>query len=249
MNWPGMVVGCRGPRRQGRTSSSDYVTPVTAAPCGCTPDCLQPITHRSSRDSCHFPFLRVRKRVARLPIPPSLHRTLQLADPPPPQLLTTPPATTSSASRSRWRNNRLQRRATHNHPRSRFSYASNRPATAITFARKYSACYEAQPGLTLQRASSDQLFSSTFLCFPFLVLFCRSFYSVLVCLSFSILPCRYMLFDEHVCRVHHWRASRPKVLFPWIDKIISLARYRTKKREWNETTKRRIDEKHTVAMQ
>lgn len=71
MNWPGMVVGCRGPRRQGRTSSSDYVTPVTAAPCGCTLDCLQPITHRSSRDSCHFPFLRVRKRVARLPIPPS----------------------------------------------------------------------------------------------------------------------------------------------------------------------------------
>lgn len=249
MNWPGMVVGCRGPRRQGRTSSSDYVTPVTAAPCGCTPDCLQPITHRSSRDSCHFPFLRVRKRVARLPIPPSLHRTLQLADPPPPQLLTTPPATTSSASRSRWRNNRLQRRATHNHPRSRFSYASNRPATAITFARKYSACYEAQPGLTLQRASSDQLFSSTFLRFPFLVLFCRSFYSVLVCLSFSILSCRYMLFDEHVCRVHHWRTSLPKVLFPWIDKIISLARYRTKKRGWNETTKRRIDEKHTVAMQ
>lgn len=78
-----MVLGCRGPRRQGRTSSSVYVTPVTAAPCGCTPDCLQPITHRSSRDSCHFPFLRVRKRVARLPIPPSPHCALQLADPPP----------------------------------------------------------------------------------------------------------------------------------------------------------------------
>lgn len=91
MNWPGMVVGCRGPRRQGRTSSSDYVTPVTAAPCGCTLDCLQPITHRSSRDSCHFPFLRVRKRVARLPIPlspprtPSLESTPASAAIPPPR--------------------------------------------------------------------------------------------------------------------------------------------------------------------
>lgn len=37
-----MVVGCWGPRQQGRTSSSDYVTPVTAAPVrGCTPDCLR----------------------------------------------------------------------------------------------------------------------------------------------------------------------------------------------------------------
>lgn len=184
-----MVVGCRGPRRQGRTSSSDYVTPVTAAPCGCTPDCLQPITHRSSRDSCHFPFLRVRKRVARLPIPPSLHRTLQLADPPPPQLLTTPPATTSSASRSRWRNNRLQRRATHNHPRSRFSYASNRPATAITFARKYSACYEAQPGLTLQRASNDQLFSSAFRFSSFFIVLSIVFSSVSLSLCYRVGIC------------------------------------------------------------
>jgi len=41
-----MVVGCWGPRQQGRTSSSDYVTPVTAAPVrGCTPDCLRkPVT-------------------------------------------------------------------------------------------------------------------------------------------------------------------------------------------------------------
>jgi len=37
-----MVVGCWGPRQQGRTSSSDYVTPVTAAPVrDCTPDCLR----------------------------------------------------------------------------------------------------------------------------------------------------------------------------------------------------------------
>jgi len=43
-----MVVGCWGPRQQGRTSSSDYVTPVTAAPVrGCTPDCLRkPVTGR-----------------------------------------------------------------------------------------------------------------------------------------------------------------------------------------------------------
>lgn len=37
-----MIVGCWGPRQQGHTSSSDYVTPVTAAPVrGCTPDCLR----------------------------------------------------------------------------------------------------------------------------------------------------------------------------------------------------------------
>lgn len=43
-----MVVGCWGPRQQGRTSSSDYVTPVTAAPVrDCTPDCLRkPVTGR-----------------------------------------------------------------------------------------------------------------------------------------------------------------------------------------------------------
>lgn len=155
MNWPGMVVGCRGPRRQGRTSSSDYVTPVTAAPCGCTLDCLQPITHRSSRDSCHFPFLRVRKRVARLPIPPFPTPRVR------PRLACHPtPAATSSGPRSRWRNNRLQPRTTHNHPRSQFSYASNRPATAITFARKSSARYEGGQGWRCKGRACSTFFSS-----------------------------------------------------------------------------------------
>lgn len=151
-----MVVGCRGPRRQGRTSSSDYVTPVTAAPCGCTPDCLQPIAHRSSRDSCHFPFLHVRKRVARLPARPR-------------RSAPRPTATPTSRPRSRWRNNRLRRRATHNHPR-RFSYAGNRPATAVARAGKSSARYEGRlsaTGLTLQRASTTKLF----LLFPFFFFF------------------------------------------------------------------------------
>lgn len=101
MNWPGMVVGCRGPRWQGRTSSSDYVTPVTAAPCGCTLDCLQPITHRSSRDSCHFPFLRAYARgLQGYRSSPSAARSPRARPRP------------ATSSGSRWRNNRLQRRTT-----------------------------------------------------------------------------------------------------------------------------------------
>lgn len=76
-----MVVGCWGPRQQGRTSSSDYVTPVTAAPVrGCTPDCLRkPVTGRHPFDRGIPVSLprRVRKRVARLPPANSLFlRTL-----------------------------------------------------------------------------------------------------------------------------------------------------------------------------
>lgn len=242
MNWPGMVVGCRGPRRQGRTSSSDYVTPVTAAPCGCTFDCLQPITHRSSRDSCHFPFLRVRKRVARLPIPPfpTAHPLSRIH----PRLGCHPtPAATSSGSRSRWRNNRLQPRATHNHPRSQFSYASsNRPATAITFARKSSARYEGGQGWRCKgRACST--FPSFFFFLLLLVLFSLSLF-----LS-PFLRVRVLSWSGELVIRCSRMANRPVKgeLFPWIDKIIWPARKR--KRGWNEMATRRIDEIHTVAMQ
>lgn len=154
MNWPGMVVGCRGPRRQGRTSSSDYVTPVTAAPCGCTLDCLQPITHRSSRDSCHFPFLRAYARGLqgyRFPPLVPLRRALPSSPPPPGHL-------------ERFKVEEQPPPTTHNHPRSQFSYASsNRPAAAITFAGKSSARYEGGQGWRCKgRACSTfpSLFSS-----------------------------------------------------------------------------------------
>lgn len=75
-----MVVGCWGPRQQGRTSSSDYVTPVTATPVrGCTPDCLRkPAADSHPSSGCGIPVslsppslsARVRKRVARLPAYP-----------------------------------------------------------------------------------------------------------------------------------------------------------------------------------
>lgn len=60
-----MVVGCWGPRQQGHTSSSDYVTPVTAAPVrGCTPNCLRKPAAGSHPSSGRgipvslFPFLK-----------------------------------------------------------------------------------------------------------------------------------------------------------------------------------------------
>ena len=202
MNWPGMVLGCRGPRRQGRTSSSVYVTPVTAAPCGCTPDCLQPITHRSSRDSCHFPFLRVRKRVARLPIPPSPHCALQLADPSPPQLPTTPLVTTSSSSRSRWRNNRLQRRATHKPPPSGVGFptqATGQPQPSLSLESPQPATRAASARADVAKSEQPStlfFFFFFFSFFLFLLLLPFLLSSLFILLS---LPCKYVLFDERVC--------------------------------------------------
>lgn len=223
-----MVLGCRGPRRQGRTSSSVYVTPVTAAPCGCTPDCLQPITHRSSRDSCHFPFLRVRKRVARLPIPPSPHCALQLADPPPPHLPTTPLVTTSSSSRSRWRNNRLQRRATHNHhplplpplpgvgfptqatgqPQPSLSLESPQPATRAASARPDVAKSEQPSTLLVFFFFSFSFFLVPSL--PSLVPFHPSFYFYSSLFASPCCKVR-LLFDERVSQpgVHQPASGEP----------------------------------------
>lgn len=135
-----MVVGCRGPRRQGRTSSSDYVTPVTAAPCGCTLDCLclQPITHRSSRDSCHSP-------------PRTYARGLQgYRSPLPLGWRPTP------VRRSRWRNNRRLERPRTTTPGVSFP---TQPATAITLAGK-------SPRPVTRAARADVAKGSTFPFFP-----------------------------------------------------------------------------------
>ena len=155
MDWPEMVVGCRGPHRQGRTSSTDYVTPVTAALRGCTPDCLQP----------HNPPLL--PGFLSLPLPPRTQEGCKVTSgplrPPPPAPPPPPPLPCS-----RWRNSRLRRRSSDAQATpGRLCYAGDRPAAAITFAGKSSGPLRGRPrpGLTLQRASAINFFI-----FPFLFL-------------------------------------------------------------------------------
>lgn len=153
-----MVVGCWGPRQQGRTSSSDYVTPVTAVLVrGCTPDCLRkPVTgrHPSDRGDSSLPSsTRVRKRVARLPSAntlsfsaPSSRYRIAL----PAVLRSRPPSRPNQPSPSTTTLLPLQEPRTHGEPpppppRVLLSYA----ATAITFAGKSSGAVRV-PGLTLQ---------------------------------------------------------------------------------------------------
>lgn len=143
MNWPGMVVGCRGPRWQGRTSSSDYVTPVTAAPCGCTLDCLQPITHRSSRDSCHFPFLRAYARGLQgyrsPPRPPPPRAPLEPAPARPPRAVQGGGTTASNDAQPP--------------PESVFLRKQQPASRSHHFRWKILGPLRGRPGLTLQRAS------------------------------------------------------------------------------------------------
>lgn len=165
-----MVVGCWGPRQQGHTSSSDYVTPVTAVPVrGCTPDCLRkPVTGR--HPSCGrgfqslFPFLR-RARTqegCKVTSEPSTPLPSVAASP---RLLALTPCACSLArslsvflpflrSRPPSRPNQPLRQTPPRAPPPppRTSYA----ATAITFAGKSSGAVR-EPGLTLQGAGCAAL--------------------------------------------------------------------------------------------
>lgn len=69
------------------TTSRPSLPPHAAAP----PTASKPITHRSSRDSCHFPFLHVRKRVARLRMRPLPRRPSDRPFHPSSPLPATPP--------------------------------------------------------------------------------------------------------------------------------------------------------------
>lgn len=199
-----MVVGCWGPRQQGRTSSSDYVTPVTAAPVrGCTPDCLRkpaagshPSSDRGIPVSLPLPQARAYARGLQgyrrtLPSPPhlptsTLARAFAIVSPFLPFLPSseadlprgrpTPPSTTTPPTPpSRGRAENTEHHPAATTPAS-FSRRPSYAATAITFAGKSSEAVR-EPGLTLQGVVSDH--SEPF----FLVLYFFSLF--LLSLSFS----------------------------------------------------------------
>lgn len=188
-----MVVGCWGPRQQGRTSSSDYVTPVTATPVrGCTPDCLRkpaagshPSSGRGIPVSLPLPQARAYARGLQgyrrtLPSPPhqptsTLAPAFAIVSPFPPFLPSskadlprgrpTPPSTTILPTPP------SRGRAENTTPAS-FSRRPSYAATAITFVGKSSEAVR-ESGLTLQGVVSDHG-EPFFLVFYFFSLFLLS---------------------------------------------------------------------------
>lgn len=174
-----MVVGCWGPRQQGRTSSSNYVTPVTATPVrDCTPDCLRKPaagSHPSSgRGIPVSPFLKRARtqegcKVTGVPAPrprvyprqPSPARSLSYrpscrfyrssSEAGLPRGRPTPPSTTTLPTlRLPLPARELRTRSTTAAATpASFSWRPSYVATAITFAGKSSEAVR-EPGLTLQ---------------------------------------------------------------------------------------------------
>lgn len=172
-----MVVGCWGPRQQGRTSSSDYVTPVTAASVrGCTPDCLRKLAAGSHPSSGRgipqslFPFLKRARTQEGCKVTGVLSPRPRIYPRQPSRSLSPflPFLPSSEADLPRGQPLR-QRRLYQPLPpagelRTRSTIATATPAsfsrrpsyaaTAITFAGKSSEAVR-EPGLTLQGVASD----------------------------------------------------------------------------------------------
>lgn len=199
-----MVVGCWGPHQQGHTSSSDYVTPVTAAPVrGCTPDCLRkpaagshPSSGRGIPVSLPLPQARAYARglqgyrrthppPAPPPRQPSRARSLSYR---PSCRSCRPPKPTSLAADQPLRQRRLRqplppagelrtRSTTAAATPASFSRRPSYAATAITFAGKSSEAVR-EPGLTLQGVVRGHGK-------PFFLVFYFFFSLILLSLSFS----------------------------------------------------------------